>query len=281
MIRSIITVTFAILALAVPVSNGFSKIIPRAATSPADAWSYADLADLFLPAPTVLRAKITAATPLKGAATAPGATRFYVEANVLVLIRGTNGITPRLAWLVDVMPDSRNRLPKLAKAEVLIAARPVPGRPGFVQLIARDAQVPWSPALETRVRAVVASAVAPDATPAVTGIANAFHSPGTVIGEGETQIFLATSDDSPVSLTVLSRPGQPKSWAFAAGEIVDEAAAPPAKDTLAWYRLACTLPSSLPDAATTDLAPTDAEAARGDYAFVMQALGSCPRVRQR
>lgn len=281
MIRSKFTVFFALLSLITPVSNGFTKIIPPAVTSPADTWSYADLADLFVPAPIVLRAKITAATPLKGAATAPGVTRFYVEANVLVLIRGANGIAPKLAWLVDVMPDSRNRLPKLTKAEVLIAARPVVDRPGFVQLIARDAQMPWSPGLETRVRAVVASAVAPDATPVITGIANAFHSPGTIIGEGETQIFLATADDSPVSLTVLSRPGQPHSWAFAAGEIVDEAAAPPARDTLAWYRLACFLPRSLPDAAAADLAPTDAEVARGDYAFVMQALGPCPRTRQR
>lgn len=281
MIRLKTTAALALAATVFPVNSGYTKIIPPAITSPAESWNYADIADLFAAAPIVLRAKITAATPLKGAATAPGATRFYVEANVLVLIRGTNGIAPKLAWLVDVMPDSRNRLPKLNKAEVLIAARPVAGRPGFIQLLARDGQVPWSPALETRVRGVVGSAVAADAPPAVTGIASAFHSPGTVIGEGETQIFLATADDSPVSLTVLSRPGQPKSWAFAAGEIVDEAAAPPAKDTLAWYRLACFLPRQLPDAATADLAPTDSEAARGDYAFVMQALGACPRTRQR
>lgn len=281
MIREKTAALLFLASLVIPVSNGFTKIIPPAITSPADEWSYADVADLFAGAPIVLRAKITAATPLKGGSTVPGATRFYVEANVLVLIRGTNSIAPKLAWLVDVMPDSRKRLPKLNKADVLVAARPVAGRPGFIQLLARDGQVPWSPAIETRVRGVVASAVAADAPPVVTGIASAFHSPGTVIGEGETQIFLATADDSPVSLTVLSRPDQSKSWAFAASEIVDEAATPPAKDTLAWYRLACFLPPRLPDTATADLAPSDAEAARGDYAFVRQALGTCPRTRQR
>ena len=78
---------------------------------------------------------------------------------------------------------------------------------------------------------------------------------------------------------MLTRPGQPKRWAFALGEIVDEAAAPPAPDTLAWYRLACFLPRTLPDAAVSELAAADADAARTDYAFVIAALGACPRVR--
>lgn len=279
--RKISPVLLSLVAAVFSVSNGFAKIIPAVPTSPADAWRYADIADLFAAAPVVLRAKITAATPLKGAAADPRATRFYVESTVIVLIRGSQAIAPKLAWLVDVVPDSRNKLPKLVKADVLLAAQPVADRPGFIQLAARDAQLVWSPALEARVRAVVASAIAPDAPPAVTGIASAFHSPGTIIGEGETQIFLSTANASPVSFTVLSRPGQPKSWAFAQGEIVDEAAAPPAKDTLAWYRLACFLPQALPDAASADLAAADADAARADYAFVMQALGPCPRIRQR
>ena len=272
----------ALIALAVfPVSNGFTKILPPPVTSPADAWRYADIADLFGAAPLVLRARITAATALKGTVSAPGATRFYVEGDVAVLIRGTQNVAPHVAWLVDIVPDSRGKMPKLRKADVLIAALPVQGRPGEIRLAARDAQVPWSPALESRVRAVVTSIAAPDSPPAVTGIASAFHSPGTVIGEGETQIFLSTVNSAPVSMTVLSRPGQPKRWAFAQGEIVDEAAEPPAPDSLAWYRLACFLPRSLPDSTTSELAQTDADSARSDYAFVMQALGACPRVRQR
>lgn len=260
--------------------NGGYAAIPRASpASAADAWRYADIADLFASAPIVLHAKIVSATPLKGAPNPGGAVRFYVEGDVVALIRGTRAVPPRLIWLVDVRPDSRGKLPKLKKADVLIAALPVAGRPGEIQLAARDGQVMWSPALETRVRNIVTSVAAPDAPPAVTGVASAFHTAGTITGEGETQIFLSTATKAPISLSVLTRPGQPKRWAFALGEIVDEAAAPPAPDTLAWYRLACFLPRTLPDAAVSELAAADADSARGDYSFVIEALGACPRVR--
>ena len=261
------------------VNGGFAAIPPAPPASLADSWRYADVADLFATAPIVLHAKIVLVTPLKGPPNPGGAVRFYVEGDVVALIRGARAVPPRLVWLVDMRPDSRGKLPKLKKADVLIAAMPVANRPGEIQLAARDAQVMWSPALETRVRDVIASAAAPDAPPAVTGVASAFHTAGTITGEGETQIFLSTATKAPISLSVLTRPRQPKRWAFALGEIVDEAAAPPAPDTLAWYRLACFLPRALPDTAVSELATSDADAARADYAFVVSALGTCPRVR--
>ncbi len=275
---------FAIISLTIAsifmVNSGFAAISKPAPTSPADAWRYADVADLFAGAPLVLRAKIVSATMLKGPPNANGAVRFYVEGDVTSLIRGNQAIPPHLFWLVDMLPDSRGKLPKLNKADVLIAALPVAGRPSEIRLAARDAQVFWSPAIEARVRALLASVAAPDAPPAVTGITSAFHTAGTITGEGETQIFLSTVTKAPISLSILTRPGQPKRWAFALGEIVDEAAAPPTPETLAWYRLACFLPRSLPDAATSELTAGDVEAARVDYAYVIQALGPCPRVRR-
>lgn len=279
--RKEMVAAIAAIATTISIANGgFAAILPAPATSPADVWRYADVADLFAAAPIVLRAKIMSATALKGVQTTGGAVRFYVEGDVTALIRGPQAVPPRLIWLVDVQPDSRGKIPKLKKADVLIAALPVAGRPGEIRLAARDAQVFWSPALETRVRAVITSVAAPDAPPPVTGIASAFHTSGTITGEGETQIFLSTVTGAPISVTVLTRPGQPKRWAFAVGEIVDEAAAPPAPDTLGWYRLACFLPPVLPEAATSDLPSADADAARGDYDFVVKALGACPRVRR-
>ena len=261
------------------VNGEFAAISAPVATSPADAWRYADVADLFGGSPIVLHARIIEATALKGPPNPSGAVRFYVEGDVVALIRGSQAVPPRLKWLVDMRPDSRGKIAKLKKADVLIAALPVPGRPSEIRLASRDAQVFWSPALETRVRSVIASVAAPDSPPAITGISSAFHTAGTVNGEGETQIFLSTVTKAPISLSVLTRPNQPKRWAFALGEIVDEAAAPPARDTLAWYRLACFLPRTLPDAAVSELPSADANAARGDYAFVVDALGACPRVR--
>ena len=262
------------------VNGGFAAIPKPSPPSPADAWRYADLADLFAGAPIVLRAKIISATRIKAPPTPSGAVRFYVEANVVSLIRGPQAVPPRLVWLVDMMPDSRGKIAKLAKADVLVAALPVAGRPGEIRLAARDAQPFWNPTLETRVRNIISSVTAPDAPPAITGIASAFHTAGTVTGEGETQIFLSTVTTAPISVSVFTRPGQPKRWAFALGEIVDESAAPPTPDTLAWYRFACFLPRALPDAAVGELPASDADAARTDYGFVVEALGACPRTRK-
>jgi hypothetical protein len=270
----------AIAASVIMVNGGFAAIPKVAPASPADIWRYADIADMFAGAPIVLRAKIVSASALKGPPNPSGAVRFYVEANIVALIRGSQAVPPRLVWLVDMLPDSRGKIPRLKKADVLVAALPVPGRPGEIRLAARDAQIFWSPALETRVRDVVASVAAPDSPPAITGIASAFHTAGTITGEGETQIFLSTVTKAPISITVLTRPGQPKRWAFALGEIVDESAAPPAPDTLAWYRLACFLPRTLPDTAVNELAPDDANSAQQDYGFVVQALGACARARR-
>ena len=100
-----------------------------------------------------------------------------------------------------------------------------------------------------------------------------------VPGEGETQVFLQTADQRPVSLSVLRRPGEEPRWAVALSEIVDEAAGPPPRDTLLWYRLACGLPRALPPRSTAALAPGDAEIAQADYRFVLAALGPCVRRR--
>ena len=262
------------------VNVGFTKVIPAGPSSAADRWSYADIADLFADAPLVLRARITSAAALPGPRLPNGATRFYVEGSVVALIRGNQAVAPHLVWLADLLPDSRGKFPKLKKVDVLIAALPVAGRASEIRLAARAGQIFWTPALEGRVRALVTSATAADAPPAITGVTSAFHTAGTITGEGETQIFLSTVTKEPISLTVLTRPGQTKSWAFALGEIVDEAAAPPARDTLGWYRLACFLPTALPVTSTSELGEADAEAARGDYAFVMQALGDCERTRR-
>ncbi len=161
----------------------------------------------------------------------------------------------------------------------MLAALPVDGKPGELRLAAPDAMVPWSAAAEARVRSVIASGLATDAPPRITGIASAFYSPGNLPGEGETQIFLSTATKEPVSLSVLRRPGMEPRWAMALGEIVDEAAKPPERDTLAWYRLACSLPADMPRKATAELAPDAAESARADYKFVMTSLGPCARTR--
>lgn len=243
--------------------------------------SYADLADLADAAPLVAVARIRSiiALPEKAAQNVPtGQKRVYVEAEIQSLIRGEGGISPRVRYLYDATLTARGKLPKLKKAQVILFARPA-ARPGEIQLVARDAQIFATPSDIQQVKAILSELVAPKAPPRILGIGDAFHVAGTVAGEGETQIFLRTATGDPVSLSILRRPGQEPRWAVALGEIVDEAARPPASGSLLWYRLACSLPPILPTSSVKALAPIDAEQARADYAFVIQSLGNCGRTR--
>lgn len=240
--------------------------------------SYAMLTSRVLASPAIVDATIRGASKLKpeeSPGLAAGHTRFYVEADVLALVRGPNALPARITYLADVPLDSRGRTPKLKKLRVLLFARPVAGRAGEIQLTAPDAQFAWTPDLDARVRGIAREVVAADAPPTITGIGNAFHVPGALPGEGETQIFLTTADSRPVSLSVLHRPQMQPQWAVALAEIVDESAAPPQRDTLLWYRLACGLPRALPNRSVSTLGEAEAEAARRDYQFILRSLGSC------
>lgn len=239
---------------------------------------YAGTVDLMLRAPLAIDATVRSVArirPEEAPGLAAGHARFYVQADISALIRGREAMPPRVGYLVDLPVDFRGRPPRLKKARVLLFARTVPGWPGELQLAGADAQQPWSPALEAQVRRIATELVAPDAPPAITGIGNAFHVAGSLPGEGETQIFLTTADGRPVSLTILRRPGEERRWAVALAEIVDEAAGPPQRDTLLWYRLACGLPEALPESSLSSMSSGDAGAAREDYQFVRDALGPC------
>jgi hypothetical protein len=250
-------------------------------SSAANSLSYADIVDLADGAPLVAHVRIRNIIILKPeqAGIVPtGYRRLFVEADVTGLIRGEAGITPLVSWLYDAPIDARGKLPKLKKAQVILFARPG-SRPGQIQLVARDAQIPATPVEIDRVKGILLALVARDAPPRILGLGDAFHVAGTVAGEGETQIFLRTENGDPVSLSILRRPGEPPRWAVALGEIVDEAARPPVPGSLLWYRLACALPPALPARAVRTLSVQDAEAARADYRVVIDALGPCGRTR--
>lgn len=278
-----------ILALSLGITSVSAMQAPVAAPA-ASPYSYADIADLATIAPIVLHARIYSAAPLKPAqatGVAAGYSRVYVEADVVSLIRGNGPLAARISYLVDLPADAKGRPPKLKKKQpVLLFARPVAGaaagssNTGSIRLVAPDAQLPWDPATETQLRAILTELVKPGAPPAITGIANGFHVPGTLPGEGETQLFLDTRTGEPVSLTVLTAADGSRRWAAAFGEIVDGSAAVPGQGTLAWYRLACGLPRQLPLNKLAGTAPEDRRKAASDYAVVLGALGECTRTRK-
>jgi hypothetical protein len=248
--------------------------------SPAPVIGYADLADLAFAGQVAVIVTVHDTLRLKdadAAGVAPGFARFYIEGDVNALIAGPGGLPASISWIADVPTGPANRLPKLKKAKLILLARPVPQKPGTLQLVSKAAQLPWSPETEQRLRAILSEANGRSALPVVTGVGHAFHVAGSIPGEGETQIFLKTADNRPVSLNVQRHPGEDPRWAVSLGEIVDDAAAPPQRDTLLWYRLACALPASLPADAVADQAPDDAQAAQADYKLVLDGLGPCGR----
>lgn len=271
---------FAMLAL-VPFAAVAGQVPPRTSgVQPVATPQYADITDLVLRSPLVIDSVIRSAVKLDGPqaiGTPPGFVRLYVEADVIALIRGKEAVPARIGWLYDVAPDARGRLPRLNKRRVLAFARPIAGRTNQVQLTGADSQRDWSAPAEALTRRIITESIAPDAPPRITGVGNAFHVAGTLPGAGETQIFLQTETRRPVSLSVIRQPGEAPRWAVALSEIVDEAAAPPPRDTLLWYRLACGLPRSLPSAALQSMEPADQRAAAEDYRFILSALGPCTR----
>jgi hypothetical protein len=248
------------------------------ALAPAVLPSYATVAGQVLAAPLILDARIRSAVRIKGAEAADlaaGRARFYIEADVNALIRGTNAVLQRIGYIADVPLSSRGREPKLKKQRVLLFARPVAGRADQLQLTGLDSQRSYSPELDSLIRGIVRETLAADAPPAITGVGNAFHVPGSLPGEGETQIFLHTATGAPVSLQVLRRAGQEPRWSVSLGDIVDESAGAPSPNTLLWYRLACGLPRELPPTSLESDDSENAAVAREDYARVLRALGPC------
>lgn len=243
--------------------------------------SYADLVDLADRTPLVVRAQIrdqAVVEPERAPGLAPGYARLYIEARTSALIAGNAPLGESLRYLVDVPLDAKGKTPKLKKQDVILFARPVSGRPGQIQLVGPSAQLSYDPALEARLRPVLAALVASDAPPRVTGVRDALAVPGTLVGESETQLFLDTENDGPVSLTVTRRPNMAPVWGVSWTEIVDQSARPPQPQSLAWYRLACALPPELPDDASIARDSRSQALAARDYAFVIEQLGPCTRV---
>ena len=270
-----------VLALGLPACAGAQGTVASAAVQPGDAGpTYADLVDLADDTPLVIRAEIRdqATVPAERApGLEPGMARLYVEAETLALIAGDVPLGESLKYLVDVPLDSRGKVPKLKRSEVLLFGRPVAGRPSEIQLVRTDAQLAWSPVLEQRLRPILAELAGADAPPRVTGVSDALSVAGNLAGESETQFFLATGSGRPASISVVRRPGMDPAWGVSWTEIVDRAASQPARDTLRWYRLACSLPASLPATANLAESPLDRERAANDYRLVRDALGPCPR----
>lgn len=276
-----------VLAAVMLAGAGACAFVPQIASAQTETDSralmpYADMADLATNAQLVAVVKVKKAVELDADRTGPvrqGWTRAYVEAETQSLLSGNVPIGARVKYLADIPLDAKGRMATVKKRTMVLFARPVPGKPGELQLVAPDAQVPIEIVGDTRLRTLLGELVADKGAPAVTGVRDALHTPGNLAGEGETQIFLKTEDGSPASIAVVRSPNHPVHWGLSTGELVNPDARAPAKDTLAWYRLACSLPAQLPASAQIATDPSLRRAAAQDYAVVIEQLGPCGRKR--
>jgi hypothetical protein len=243
-------------------------------------YTYADVADLSLGSELAIHAKVRSAKKLKKSmaqGVAVGFERFLVTSDVVTLIRGKQGVDPRISYIIDLPVDARGRTEKLVKREFILFANT--GRPGEIRLIARDAQIPATPEAGAMVRRILTESLAPAAPPRVTGVDAAFYSEGSLTGQGETQIFLQAEGNRPVSISVIREPEQAVSWRIAVGDAVDEGAGPPKRNSFLWYRLACFIPATPPPALFNELSEAAITAIKRDYAAVVEGLGQCRRAR--
>jgi len=276
--RSMRLALFAASCVALSASPVVAQTVPPASSAP----TYADLVALAEGAPLVLKARIKDQATLKPERApnlAPGFARLYVEAQTQALLAGNVPVGESLRYLVDVPLYAKGKVPKFKKQEVVLFARPVTGRPNELQLVDPRAQLAWTPDLDARLRPVLEQLAAADRPPQVTGVRDALSIAGTLVGESETQLFLDTANDGPVSITVVRRPGMEPRWGVSWTEIVDQAARPPRTGTLEWYRLACALPRTLPAEANLSRDAESRARAAEDYSYVISRLGACERRR--
>ena len=261
----------AILAIALPSAASPAAALPAAPASPPLA--HADLADLTLAAPVIVRATITGTERIADKASPglkPGRARLLITAAVDAAIVAPGAIPASLSWLWEAPTDARGKPPK-PKGSAIIAWIAMPAADGKTRLVSGRAQQPLDPAIEARTR-TLATEARTGTVPIITGVANGFRAEGTVPGESESQFFITAADGKGLTMVVTTRPGQARRIAMARGDVIDESAMVVKPDTLLRYRLACFLPAQLPMAA----GGAD-PALAGDWRAAIAALGSCGR----
>lgn len=283
MSRSALSICAALTALTF---SGFSGQTAYAQTPPppavASGPSYAYLADLADSAPLVLRAqvrKMSALEPSRATGVRPGWGRFYIEARTKALISGSGALGESLRFLADLPLDERGRAPSIKNKEILVFARTGNMRPGELQLTGPEAWLLWDSVTENRLRSILMELNEAQSPARVTGVREAIHVPGNLAGDGETQIFLSTHNDSAASITVTRSANAQPHWGASFSEVFDPQSRPPAKDTLTWYRLACFLPRQLPTGVNLSATQNDQDIANRDYTLIIRDLGPCQRSR--
>ncbi|MGD9664270.1 MAG: hypothetical protein AB7U34_03560 [Novosphingobium sp.] len=242
--------------------------------------TYADLVDLADEASDIAVIKIRKQAilePARSPGLRPGYARAYIAGQVQQPMRGSLAVKQSVRYLVDIPALSDGSTRSLKGEQVAVFAREVPGKPSDLQLVSPYAQIPASAGMLQQLQTILDEMAAPDAPPRVRGVRDIISVPGNLTGESETQLFLVTDSQEAPLVSIVRRPGMAPQWGVAWGELVDGTGGPPAPNTLAWHRLACSLPPHIPAGANLGASEEAITQARADYALILRALGPCPR----
>ncbi|MDF2640286.1 MAG: hypothetical protein K0R64_3270 [Novosphingobium lindaniclasticum] len=256
---------------------GFAEAEVRALS--ADRGTYVDTVELSKKAELIVLARVThmePVTPANSGSLSPVHRRYYAEANTRALLYGQNGIGGSLRYLVDLPADASPSAADLTNKDIFLFASHVPGRPAELKLVEPTAQQLWSPERESRLRAVLRSLVSPRRSAPVTRVRELAFVPGSLAGEGLTQIFLDTKKGR-ATISVRHQPDNRKTWGVSFTEVAGRDPLPPAQETLEWYDLACFLPPSPPQSAYVSGTFAAKQQAYSDYRMVLASLGPCER----
>lgn len=209
----------------------------------------------------------------------PDRKRILIIGEVQSLIRGKNGLNQEVQFLFDAPIDSRGKIPKYKKMRFLAFGRHIAGNSGFIRLSRTASMTAYSNRINNMVRNNIREAIAANAPQKIIAINSAFHSPGTIIGEGESQIFLSTEFDQPMAISVISKQGQNRRWSVSTSEVIDINATEPKRFSLLGYRLACSLPRSLDPSIIESDDSRNRDKVKSDYKLVLDSVGPCQRQR--
>lgn len=241
--------------------------------------NYADWADLALAAPAVVDADLTRVSRLSHSQ-APdvpeGKMRLLVEGRLNAALKAPSVLPLRAEWLWQGPAAPRHQIEFQRSDRMLIFVEPIPGssKAGIQQyrLVSANGQQPWSPEAEKVVRAILQEAAQPENRGLmVTGVTDAHVTYGTIEGIRQSQFFLSTIGNRPITLVVERAPDAPPARITATASEFISNAATVKPETLLWHALACGLPEDLPEKLAEDSALSE------DYAAARADIGICER----
>jgi len=118
LIHARINLFLIFVGLGVPLSAQNSVVSPAEFSIEAEQASYADIADLVVISSLIIDVTVSDVRKISADQAVDVPTtlqRVLVDADVIALIRGDGGTTPRVRFLLDLQKDAKGKIPKLKK----------------------------------------------------------------------------------------------------------------------------------------------------------------------